>query len=346
MQAMHVLQIFLAWICYVYTIFDATVEAFLPTIDVLSHCSPPISQSSPPSIIQQGSLLLSSSQVKAEPPFSLKGFQKDKVVRVLDATTVKLEKTGLVKLAGVRMPTPGSSNFQFPDCLSYTPAYKLRQFIPSKTKVLVRIADSKNSNALPAVILREEDSLFVNRELIRLGFGKVPKSIPSDFQTYLDHEDLRSLQKQAETDGIGIFKRCDEASMTSAPEAQFEPLEFTVETVWGDDGGKLVTRQRSDVDVQPDNPGDIRGKILLLCENCFYGVVFSQTFSIGCSDFSTYEDALRWYEKFFPYYGDVSKLDRDGDGVPCPGLPHTTVAEKYRMKVPTKVKQLSSPPRE
>lgn len=55
----------------------------------------------------------------------------------------------------------------------------------------------------------------------------------------------------------------------------------------------------------------------------------------GCSDFTTYKDALRWYEKFYPFYGDVAKLDRDGDGVPCPGLPHTRVAEKYRMKVPT-----------
>lgn len=26
----------------------------------------------------------------------------------------------------------------------------------------------------------------------------------------------------------------------------------------------------------------------------------------------------------YPFYGDVAKLDRDGDGVPCPGLPHTS----------------------
>ena len=54
----------------------------------------------------------------------------------------------------------------------------------------------------------------------------------------------------------------------------------------------------------------------------------------GCSDFSTYEEALGWYETYAPFYGDVARLDRDGDGVPCPGLPHTTVAEQYRMKIP------------
>jgi hypothetical protein len=57
--------------------------------------------------------------------------------------------------------------------------------------------------------------------------------------------------------------------------------------------------------------------------------------SSGCSDFRAYEDAFRWYETYFPFYGDVAKLDRNGDGVPCPGLPHTKVPEKYRMKVPS-----------
>lgn len=31
---------------------------------------------------------------------------------------------------------------------------------------------------------------------------------------------------------------------------------------------------------------------------------------------------------------NVAKLDRNGDGVPCPGLPHTTNGEKYRIKRP------------
>ena len=61
-------------------------------------------------------------------------------------------------------------------------------------------------------------------------------------------------------------------------------------------------------DISSENPGDVR----------------------GCSDFAYYEDALRWYEKYYSYYGDVAKLDRDMDGVPCPGLPHDE--SRYRMK--------------
>ena len=55
----------------------------------------------------------------------------------------------------------------------------------------------------------------------------------------------------------------------------------------------------------------------------------------GCSDFNTYEDALRWFEYYKPFYGDVAQLDRDNDGIPCPGLPHTKNQDQYRMKVPS-----------
>jgi len=105
-----------------------------------------------------------------------------------------------------------------------------------------------------------------------------------------------------------VFKRCDEAGLV----AEFEPVEVTTEIHWGEDGGKRVLKQREYPEGQPPNPGDTK----------------------GCSDFETYEDALRWYERYKPWYGDVAKLDPDSDGVPCPGLPHTTIRERYRMKVP------------
>lgn len=40
----------------------------------------------------------------------------------------------------------------------------------------------------------------------------------------------------------------------------------------------------------------------------------------NCKDFSTYADAKAWFDKYFPFYGDVAKLDGDGDGKPCEGL--------------------------
>jgi len=43
--------------------------------------------------------------------------------------------------------------------------------------------------------------------------------------------------------------------------------------------------------------------------------------SVNCGDFTTQALAQAWFDKYFPYYGDVAKLDADGDGVACESLP-------------------------
>ena len=41
----------------------------------------------------------------------------------------------------------------------------------------------------------------------------------------------------------------------------------------------------------------------------------------NCSDFDTREDAQEWFDRYFPHYGDVARLDRNGDGAACESLP-------------------------
>ncbi len=43
--------------------------------------------------------------------------------------------------------------------------------------------------------------------------------------------------------------------------------------------------------------------------------------SKNCSDFGTYAEAKRWFDTYYPYYGDIARLDQDGDLVPCASLP-------------------------
>ncbi|WP_373071390.1 excalibur calcium-binding domain-containing protein, partial [Gemmatimonas sp.] len=43
----------------------------------------------------------------------------------------------------------------------------------------------------------------------------------------------------------------------------------------------------------------------------------------NCSDFSTQAAAQLWFNLYFPSYGDVARLDADGDGVACESLPLT-----------------------
>ena len=43
--------------------------------------------------------------------------------------------------------------------------------------------------------------------------------------------------------------------------------------------------------------------------------------SRNCGDFSTYAEAKTWFDTYYPYYGDVARLDSDGDLEPCESLP-------------------------
>jgi hypothetical protein len=171
--------------------------------------------------------------------------------------------------------------------------------------------------------------MVINREIVKTGFAKVinnqsnnldASSALSPSSSLLDMGELLKLQEQAQAQGLGIFSRCDSDTPDGGNpkitiiEAEFEPLEQTTETIWTADGGKQqlrINRNNRDL-VPPENPGDVK----------------------GCSDFKTYEDALSWFETYEPFFGDVAKLDRDRDGVPCPGLPHTSNRERYRMKIP------------
>ena len=42
---------------------------------------------------------------------------------------------------------------------------------------------------------------------------------------------------------------------------------------------------------------------------------------VDCSDFSTQAAAQTWFNKYFPHYGDIARLDADGDRIACETLP-------------------------
>lgn len=47
--------------------------------------------------------------------------------------------------------------------------------------------------------------------------------------------------------------------------------------------------------------------------------------TVDCTSFATWEQANHWFLTFRPYYGDVGRLDDDGDGVACELLPGAPV---------------------
>lgn len=259
---------------------------------------------------------------------SAKNYRTSKVKRVIDASTIQLEQGGYVALDAVR---GAGGTYQLPDCMDRAPSYKLKQLLPKGTPVrYVSLDGGAAAAATPRVwLIREGDDLLINQELVRTGFAFVRKgaTLPPGMA-----DDLLRLERAAKDQGLGIYKVCAvdaSASDDAAPSArdfvaEFEPLDYTTETRYSDDGGTQVRVPRPLSPVAP--PPDPRAAPRPVRR------------VRGCADFRTYEEALGWFEAYAPYYGDVAGLDRDGDGVPCPGLPHTTAAERYRMKVPTTVR--------
>jgi Excalibur calcium-binding domain len=41
----------------------------------------------------------------------------------------------------------------------------------------------------------------------------------------------------------------------------------------------------------------------------------------NCGDFDNWADSKQFFDTYYPYYGDIAKLDQDGDGIPCESLP-------------------------
>ncbi len=41
----------------------------------------------------------------------------------------------------------------------------------------------------------------------------------------------------------------------------------------------------------------------------------------NCSDFATWSEAQAWFDTYYPYYGDVAKLDQNNDLIACESLP-------------------------
>jgi len=264
-------------------------------------------------------------------------FHSDTVVRVVDANTIKLKLGGLASLAGVQTPLTGG----FPECTSTYPSRQLQKLLPKGSLIQVRYLSSDESNLkVPRVLIAftssNSNARLINAELIRSGYAKpvargreAAEAVLPGFTQGLSELNQRAKDKQAglyqicESDGTPISPKkkivaADNDQATANKTAkidlqeQFEPLDYTTQTQWGIDGGKTIRVAKETTKTVPTNPGD----------------------KVGCSDFDVYEDALKYYETYHPYYGDVARLDRDEDGVPCPKLPHTKNMNQFRRKVP------------
>ena len=203
----------------------------------------------------------------------------DVVVRVMDSDRVKLERAGVVRLAGVRTPTR-----DVPVCYNREPGVKTRGMLSRGAKVEVELS-SGDANIVVG-------GKSVSETLVREGYAYATprRRRASDGEEYLSAA-LADAENAAKRDQRGLWRPCGDASPV-VPVATFDDIDFQPTPT--KDFGDAPSRYRS------------------------------------CAEFEYYEDALAIFER--APESVRKRLDRDGDGVPCPGLPHTTDQERYRFK--------------
>mgnify|MGYP003303756167 CR=1 FL=1 len=203
----------------------------------------------------------------------------DVVVRVMDSDRVKLERAGVVRLAGVRTPTR-----DVPVCYNREPGVKTRGMLSRGAKVEVELS-SGDANIVVG-------GKSVSETLVREGYAYATprRRRASDGDDYLGSA-LAEAQAAAKRDQRGLWRPCGGASPV-VPVATFDDIDFQPTPT--KDFGDAPTKYKS------------------------------------CAEFEFYEDALAIFER--APESVRKRLDRDGDGVPCPGLPHTTDRERYRFK--------------
>jgi hypothetical protein len=90
-------------------------------------------------------------------------------------------------------------------------------------------------------------------------------------------------------------------------------------------GGAGDGTYRPDLGVRPDQMGSFLARVLdLIVENGMAGVPAGPADpgdTKNCGDFSRWRDAQDWFERYYPAYGDVARLDGDNDRVACESLP-------------------------
>jgi len=109
----------------------------------------------------------------------------------------------------------------------------------------------------------------------------------------------------------------------SVDEDEYQSLELMLEScgeegqlVLGSSGVKL-----GDDLPRVDQVDDVGGSSAAAADSSEESVLVNPGNSKNCSDFTTYSEAKQWFDTYFEDFGDVARLDGDGDGEPCESLP-------------------------
>ena len=245
---------------------------------------------------------------------ALPAMQTDTIERVVDGDTVVLSNIGRARLIGINTPETVSpaqrQRGEPPQCFGPEASEATKKLLPSGTAVSVE-SDVEPTDRFrrSLVYLYTKDGGSVNELLIKQGFARAKAYKPN----VAHRGEFEAAEAAAKSKGIGLWGKCVDAStggarsgagkgfdpsskpaLATAAEAAkpARPVRTQAERKQRDE--QLAARVTKPL----TNPGDVK----------------------NCKDFATYKEAKAYFDLYFPQYGDVAKLDGNGDGIPCETL--------------------------
>ena len=241
--------------------------------------------------------------------------QTDHIERVVDGDTVILEELGRARLIGINTPETVSPAQQVrgepPQCFGPEASAEMKRLLPAGTEVEfdtdVEPLDRFGRN----LVYLYKDGGSINELLVRKGFARAKAYKPN----IRNQETFNRLQAEAKLESLGLWGACFDAGSSGSssgssggssstagkgfgPNANQRPTSTKTASSELQQQQRSTAREAKDVAAIEANPGDVK----------------------DCADFDSYDAAKAWFDRYYPAYGDVAKLDGDGDLKPCEAL--------------------------
>lgn len=218
----------------------------------------------------------------------------DRVERVVDGDTIITKSAGSVRLIGMNTPetvAPAQKQGAPPQCYGPEASAATKRLLPVGTAVRLE-SDQEETDKYGrrlAYVFREPDDAFINAQLVQEGFARVRSYKPNTRYEAL----LKEYQADAQKSSRGLWGAC---AMANAPASETPPAA----TAAARPPPRSTASSPATVSTTPQlaNPGDTK----------------------NCADFASYAEAKAWFDTYVGMYGDVAKLDGNGDGIPCESL--------------------------
>lgn len=269
-------------------------------------------RSEPPTAAWVAAAILSAATL-CTPNAALAGvMQTDRIERVVDGDTVILSTIGRARLIGVNTPETVSpaqrQRGEPPQCYGPEASAQTKKLLPAGTAVGVEYdVDPTDRFGRTLIYLYRGDD-FINADLVRDGYARAKAYKPNiRYKSTFD-----GLEAEAKAKGKGLWGSCSSGTSSATASTSKGFGEAAAD--------KPAAKPQGPAKTPAERKQREEASAALAASKAASSALVNPGDAVNCSDFATYAEAKAWFDKYYPAFGDVAKLDGDGDGVPCNAL--------------------------